>query len=123
VGNPDECDYWVFLVNEGSHFAAGIVNSTPFLSGGKATIAAVPFWTIGSEFEIAVPRTLLGNAVTAGVVALTAGFSTPVLAIHSTTNLSFLPGSYNFNPENFVGGPGCSYYGSNNGDCFTSWHA
>lgn len=123
VGNPDECDYWVFLAAEGQRMAAAVSNSTPYLSGGKGTITAVPFVVIGSHFEILVAHSLLGNATTAGIVALTGSWSKPILAIHSATNVTRLAANTDFNPENFVGGPGCSYYGSNNGDCFTSWWA
>lgn len=123
---PDEPEYWVFLAYVGNHFAAAVVNSTPSLGGGNSTITPVRYWTIGAALQIAVPRALLGNATSAGIVGVTVGWWPANLVIHSATNITLLAATANYNPENWLfpqDGSHCAYYGAADGDCYAMWHS
>ena len=121
-GAPDEEEYLVMLIYDGTQFAAVVADRTPELSGGAPVISPIDFERDGRSVLLRVPISMIGNPTDFGIISFTEVEYSPTLRIVSPTEFVVGPGSFDraiLGEASFP--PFCSYFPEPDQHCYTSY--
>jgi hypothetical protein len=122
-GKPDEDEYIVMLIYDGTQFAAVVADRTPELSGGAPVISPIDFKRVGRSVLLRVPISMIGNPAEFGIISFTKIEYTESLRIISPTKVVAGPGSSDKAITAQVSFPPfCSYFDALDQHCYTTYH-
>ena len=108
-GNPLPCQYFVFLLWDGTYFSGVFVNRSAQASGGSPTLQILPFTISSATISWTVDRALLGSPSSFGWWVATENRGTAAFEQNSSTDVSFLKGNLGFRVVDFDAGPNSGF--------------
>ena len=122
-GRPDEDEYQVLLIYDGTRFAAVLADRTPELSGGGPIIVPIHFERVDDRsIRFRVPISAIGNPAEFGIISFTDIEYTATLAIVSPTEVVAGPGTFDRAVLGVAGFPPfCSYFTELDQHCYTTY--